>query len=169
MSVVAIRKIGKGKFEIASDSIRIAGWFSQEKDKNGKLWKIGHMIMGTAGSCSIGSLLREYLENHQPKTNTEHGWVALMADFTKHVSGLDSGLDSGLKASENEFLVIWRGRAFFIHNFYVLEIKDFYAIGAGRDFAFATLYLNNDVKKAVEVACELSTFCEKPIKYMRSD
>ena len=123
------------------------------------------MIMGTAGSCSIGSLLREYLENHQPKTNTEHGWVALMADFTKHTSNLDSSL----KPSENEFLVIWKNKAFFIHNFYVLEIKDYYAIGAGRDFAFASLYLNNDVKKAVEVACELSTFCEKPVKYMRSD
>ncbi len=165
MSVVAIKSIGKGKFEIASDSIRVAGWFSQEKDKNGKLWKIGHMIMGTAGSCSIGSLLREYLENHQPKTNTEHGWVALMADFTKHTSSLDSSL----KPLENEFLVIWKNKAFFIHNFYVLEIKDYYAIGAGRDFAFASLYLNNDVKKAVEVACELSTFCEKPVKYMRSD
>src|SRR3989344_5080281 len=165
MSIVAIRKIGKSKFEIASDSIRIAGWFSQEKDKDGKLWRIGNMIMGTAGSCSVGSLLREYLENHQPKTNTEHGWVSLMADFAKYVGSLDSSL----KASENEFLVIWKGRAFFIHNFYVLEIKDYYAIGAGRDFAFATLYLNNDVKKAVEVACELSTFCEKPVKYMRSD
>ncbi len=123
------------------------------------------MIMGTAGSCSIGALLREYLENHQPKTNTEHGWVALIADFAKYASGIDSNL----KAADNEFLVIWRGRSFFIHNFYVLEVKDFYAIGAGRDFAFAALYLKNDVKKAIEIACELSTFCEKPIKYMRSD
>lgn len=43
---------------------------------------------------------------------------------------------------------------------YPVEILDrCYAIGSGRDYAMATLHLGFDIKRAVEVACELNTGC----------
>ncbi len=53
---------------------------------------------------------------------------------------------------------------FEIESFFVQEITDFAAIGAGRDFALAALHLGHDARKAVEVACKLSVYCEVPVK-----
>ena len=46
---------------------------------------------------------------------------------------------------------------------HVEEIDDFAAIGAGRDYAYAALYLGATPKEAVEVACELSCYVSEPI------
>ena len=38
------------------------------------------------------------------------------------------------------------------------------AIGAGEDYALASLHLGHTAKEAVETACELSVYCERPVK-----
>ncbi len=158
MSVVAIKKIKKGKFEISADSIRITGW-TQEKDKKAKLWKIDDIIIGTAGLCSLSALFREYVENHKPKTNNEYGWIVLVKDFIKYIKDINDTL----KIDDSLFIVIYKEKAWYINGLYIREIKDYFAIGAGEDFALAALYLGHSTKEACSVACELSMACEKPI------
>lgn len=46
---------------------------------------------------------------------------------------------------------------------HVEEIDDFAAIGAGRDFSYAALYLGATPEEAVKVACELSCKVSEPI------
>jgi len=46
MSVVAIKKVGRNKFEIASDSIRVSGWGTQEKKYGAKLYESGFVVVG---------------------------------------------------------------------------------------------------------------------------
>lgn len=50
-----------------------------------------------------------------------------------------------------------------IANMFVREIKDYYAIGAGEDFATAALYLGHTPKEAVKTACDISCFVAEPI------
>ena len=50
-----------------------------------------------------------------------------------------------------------------VEGFYVKEITDYMAIGAGMDFALAALYLGSSVKDAIKTACHLSILCEEPI------
>lgn len=164
MSIVAIKRIGKGQFEIAADSIWIRGWGTQAKEPDCKIWKIGDMIAGTAGKASLGGLFREYIENHKPKTSNEWGWLNFMSEFMKYVTTIDSKYTF----DDNSFIVVWRKKAFTISGLTVREIKKFDAIGAGMDFALASLYLGHSAKEAVEVACELSAFCEKPIKVYKN-
>ncbi len=158
MSVVAVRK-EKNKITIGADSIRITGWGTQEKDKLAKLFRVNdHMVVGTVGLSAIHSLFREFLTNHSPKTNTEYGWTSLISEFANYLNDLKNAP----KLETSAFIVVYEGRVFFIDGYFVREINDYYAIGAGMDYALAALYLGADVKRAIETACHLSIFCEKP-------
>jgi len=159
MSVVAVRK-EKSKITIGADSIRISGWGTQEKDKLAKLFQVGkETVLGAVGNAAVNALCREFLENHLPKTNTEYGWTMLMQDFASHLSEMKSGP----KFEESAFIVVYKDKIFFLAGYFVREIKDYYAIGAGADYALAALYLGASVEKAIKTACELSIFCEEPV------
>ncbi len=163
MSVVAVRK-EKGAITIGADSIRISGWGTQEKDKLAKLFRVSEeMVIGAVGSCATSALFREYAENHLPKANTEYGWTLLMQEFASHLSELKNAP----KFEDSAFLVAYRSKVFYLGGYFVREITDYYAIGAGADYALTALYLGASVEKAIEAACHLSIFCEKPINLVR--
>ena len=58
----------------------------------------------------------------------------------------------------------FKGKAWWIQDLFIEEIKNYAAIGAGRDYALAALYLGNSVSMAVEAACELNVYCKRPVK-----
>lgn len=162
MSVVAVRKEGS-KITIGADSIRISGWGTQEKDKLAKLFRVNEeLIVGTVGDVAVHSLFREYLKNHLPKSNTEYGWTTLVGEFSNYLNDLKNAP----KLEHSAFIVVNKGKIFFIDGYFVREINDYYAIGAGMDYALSALYLGASVPKAIETACHLSIFCEKPINVM---
>lgn len=162
MSVVAVRKEGS-KITIGADSIRISGWGTQEKDKLAKLFRVNKdLVLGTVGDVAIHSLFREYLTNHLPKFNTEYGWTALIGEFSAYLNELKNPP----KLESSSFIVVSKGKVFFVDGYFVREINDYYAIGAGMDYALSALYLGASVQKAIETACHLSIFCEKPINVM---
>ncbi|MDE1969995.1 MAG: hypothetical protein KGI50_00205 [Patescibacteria group bacterium] len=158
MSVVAVR-IQKKEIVIGADSIRISG-LSQEKDKLAKLSRIStDMVLGTVGSCALGFLFKEFLENHLPKQNSEYEWMMLIREFVDYLSNAKNApsIDTA------EFLVVYHGKVFFISGYFIREIKDYYSIGAGKDYALSALYLGASVEKAIQTACHLSILCEEPI------
>jgi len=162
MSVVAVKKEGS-KIIIGADSIRISGWGTQEKDKLAKLFRISkELIVGTVGDCAIHSLFREFLGNHLPKSNTEYGWTSLISEFSNYLNELKNAP----KLEYSKFIVVNKNKAFFIESYFVREINDYYAIGAGTDYALSALYMGASVREAIETACHLSIFCEKPINVM---
>lgn len=160
MSVVAVRKNGSA-ITIGADSIRVSSWAgTQEKDKLAKLFPISKdMIVGAVGSAAAGALFREFVQNHLPKSNTEYGWTMLMSDFANYLNELKNAP----KFEESSFITVYRKKVFFLDGYFVREIKDYYAIGAGMDYALAALYLGSSVKEAIEAACHLSIFCERPV------
>lgn len=159
MSVVAVRK-EKSKITIGADSIRISGWGTQEKDKLAKLFRVSEdMVLGAVGNCATSSLFRDFIENHLPKMNDEYGWTLLMREF----AGYLGEVKSAPKFEDSVFIVVYRGKIFFLGGYFVREIKDYYAIGAGADYALAALYLGASVEKAIKAACHLSIFCEEPV------
>lgn len=125
MSVVAVRRVAKGQFEIAADSIYVRGW-TQGKDPNGKLWRMGDMVAGACGRTSVNSVFREFIDVHRPKVNTEWGWQILMTEFIRHAVMTDARL----VLDENDFLMVYAGKAFEISGMAIRQVKDFAAIGA---------------------------------------
>ena len=163
MSVVAVKVTDK-YIDIASDSGMWQGWTQEKGDRTNltKLNKVKDMIIGWAGSAADGTMLNLFAKTHTPMDATEDALVEFMAEFFewkyKKTAKWGINLDT---------ILIFKNKAFFIEDtMLVSEIHSYNAIGAGMDFALASLYNKSTVDKAVETACHLSAYCELPlIKY----
>lgn len=159
MSVVACRVLND-RIEIAADSITVRGW-SQTRNENykyAKLTQINGITLGGVGKSEESALMQIFLETHTPKSATRDDLITLLSEFAnwKRVRINNGALD-------NDFIFVVDGRAFVTINYLVQEVSTYAAVGAGADYALAALYLGHSPEKAVETACELSIYCEKPI------
>lgn len=154
MSVVAV-KVYKDKIEISADTIGLRG---NTKEQVCKLTEINNMIIGSCGYIREFGLLNIFAKTHQPADATEKDIIDFMYEFCKWKQ---SYLDF---ESDNSYIMIYKSKVFYIGGFEVLEVKDFSAIGAGRDFALAALYLGHSAKEAVKVTCKLSNLVSEPIE-----
>ena len=157
MSVVAA-KIYNNKIYMATDSILVYG---SSKSTNGNFAKINYindMIVGGCGYAEEISLLWHYMRTHKPESATEKDILDYFVEFSKWEKDY-----SGNGSITNTYLLAYQGHLFEIEHMFVYEIKDYVAIGAGRDFANAALYLGHSPKKAVKVACELSCYVAEPV------
>jgi len=160
MSIVAV-KIDKDYIEIGSDSIIVSD-ATQDKGTNKyhKLLKISDdYIIGSVGLCEECSLFQLFCNTRKPEQSTELSILHFISDFAgwKNIKTQNYSI-------KNHFIIVFNNRVFRIQGFFVQEIVNFDAIGAGRDFALTALHLGHDVETAIEIACELSIYCEKPIK-----
>lgn len=164
MSVVAVRKL-KNKIIIGSDSIRVHG-YTQEKLQFAKLRKVNEIVIGSCGLAYESSLLFLFCKTHSPTSAEENDILEFLSEFQDWVRK-----KTGINAFtvSNEYVLIFAGKIYRIQNFLIQEIEDYTAIGAGMDYALSALYLGADVAKAVETACELSIFCEKPVNIVEID
>lgn len=164
MSIVAV-KVTDNKIEIASDSILVVGW-TQTKSTNtfSKLVRVNGMILGSVGSAKEASLLQLYCSTRKPENITELGILNFISEFSEWKNSKVG--DYGI--SDSHFIIV-DSKAFLVEGFFVQEIKDYYAIGAGMDYALSALYLGHNVIDSVKVACELSAFCELPVVHFSTN
>jgi len=163
MSVVCCR-IKEDCIEVASDSIIVFGSTQDKgKDKFSKLIEVNNIIIGSVGSAAECSMLQIFANTRKPSSSTEKGILEFMVEFAEWKKGKTDKYEI-----ENNFIIVFEKHVFQINSFFVKEIEKYDAIGAGMDYALAALYLGHDVETAVEVACELSIYCEKPVKKLVS-
>jgi len=159
MSVVAV-KVEKDKITIGADSILVSGW-TQEKDKLAKLNEVNGMVVGDVGDAQEGALFLMYCKTRKPREASVEALVEFMSEFqdwmTKKVE---------VNKLENQYVIILGGKAFMMEGFFIKEVTDYTAIGAGMDYSLAALYLGNSVKESIKAACHLSIYCEEPINIM---
>ena len=158
MSVISCR-VYDDKIEIASDSILVKG-YTQNKSINSfsKLFEVNGMVIGSVGVAEESSLLRVFCSTRKPSSVSETDILLFLSEFSEWKRD-----KTGDHAIDNEYIFIFNKRAFCIESFFVEEINDYTAIGAGRDFALTSLYLGSGVCESIKVACELSIYCEAPI------
>lgn len=158
MSVVAV-KVYKDKIQIAADSIIVYGENSKKTDSTfSKLVKVNNMVIGSAGVAEESSLMAHYADTHKPLAANEKDILSFIIEFSQWKSGI-----VGDSKIENDYIIVYDGKAFFIQGMLVFEIDNYDAIGAGMDFANAAMYLGHTPKEAVKVACELSCWVAEPI------
>ncbi len=162
MSVVACR-VYDDRIEIASDTITVWGTTQRKNDgKRGeyaKLMKINNLILGSVGTCEENALFQQFCATHSPRESSEDAlleFIGEFADWKKKKTELTYGQD-------NDYIIIIGGKAYYIERFWVKYISDYAAIGAGKEYALSALYLGHGVKSAVDAACELSIYCERPV------
>lgn len=158
MTIIVGKKTKSG-FTIGSDSLTMYSWM-QTKGKNttsSKLFKENDLVVGGAGSVEESNLFRLFLRSRQLEDVSERGILELMSDF---FDWKKSKTDSD--KLENSYLMGTQGKLFLVEEWNIEEVKTFYAIGAGMWFAMTALHLGHSCKKSVEVAIELSPYCEGP-------
>lgn len=156
MSVVAV-KIDKNKITFAADSIAVYG-YTKVTDKFTKLEEINEMIIGGVGTAEEASLLFMFAQTHKPLSADEKSVTEFFLEFYKWKNSLSLPF-----SSSNSYLFGVCGKCFYIDNMLVKEIRDYYAIGAGMDYALAVLWLGHTAQEAVRAACQLSCFVAEPI------
>ncbi len=156
MSVVAVR-VTKKKITIGADSILVSGW-TQEKDKLAKLNKANGMIIGDVGDAEEGALFLLFCKTRKPREASVDAIVEFMSEFQDWMNN-----KTGESKLSNQYILIIEKKAFMIEGFFIKEVTDYTAIGAGMDFALSALYLGNSVKESIKAACHLSVYCEEPI------
>lgn len=157
MSVVCA-KIYENKIEIAADSIRISGSTAVGMRGDSKLFQENGITIGGCGATAETALMRSYIKSHKPESSSEMDILRFVVEFAKW-----KGDYCNNKEVENHYLMLYDGKLFFLEGLSVREISDFYAIGAGRDFAFAALHLGHTPREAVKVACDLSCLVSEPV------
>lgn len=162
MSVVAV-KVTKKEIIIGADSIRVSG-STQEKDKMAKLKQINGLVIGSSGTCEEASMFELYCKSRQPKMADEDSIMEFLSEFHEWLRRKVGKVDRLL---ENSYILVYKKKVFKIESYFIKEVKDYYAIGAGRDFALASLYLGNGIKESIQVSCELSIYCERPINIIK--
>jgi ATP-dependent protease HslVU (ClpYQ) peptidase subunit len=156
MSVVAV-KVEKNKIVIGADSVLING-YTQEKDKMAKLFQNEWLICGDVGEAQEGALFQIFSKTRKPREASVEAVTEYLFDF---FSWKREKTDAD--KLENSYIIIFNKKVFLIEGFYVKEVTDYAAIGAGMDFALAALYLGSSVKDAIKAACHLSILCEEPV------
>ena len=157
MSVVAAR-VYKDKIVMAADSIVVRGWSKRTDHDIVKINEINGMIVGSTGYAQELSLMWQYMTTHKPATATEKDVLNFVVEFSRWKREL---IGDGSVA--NTYLMAYDGHLFQIEDMLVYEVSEWSAVGAGEDFANAVLYLGNNPRDAVKVACELSCLVAEPI------
>ena len=161
MSVVAV-KVYKDKIVMSADSIIVSGWQDKTPVGNNKLFEVNNMIIGSAGDAQELTHMYLFAENHSPLDMTERGVIKFMNEFRLWRIA-EFGVSSEKQVS-NDYLIASKGKVFLCNGVcYIGEVKDFYAIGAGEDYAKSALYLGHSPAEAVKVACALSCYVDEPI------
>lgn len=161
MTVVAV-KVEKNKVVLSADSACTSGWTTTSNADGksfAKIKKVGDYVIAGAGLCSDVTLLFMYAKTNLIKSNNEDGVLEWFKDFLNWKKGKTGsyGLD------QTDFILAYNDKAYYFANFLVVEIKEKFAIGSGRDFALAAMHNGACTEKAVETACHFDSFCGLPL------
>lgn len=166
MTVIAAKRTKNG-FTIASDSISISGeWAFQTKGNNStfsKLFNENGAIVGCTGAIEEAALFQLFLKQRKLLEASMGAVLELMSDFAdwKYKKTDD-------RTIANAYLIGLKGKVFLVIRWQIVEIKTFYAIGAGNAIAMTAMHLGHSAKEAVRVAIELSLFCEGPVQVKKT-
>lgn len=157
MSVVAVR-VSEDNITMSADSIIIHGEADKTPIGKGKIFNINEMLIGFSGYASEGLYMSLFAENHTPLAATERDIMQFCIDFSEYKYKL-----TGNRVIENSYFIAYKSKCFLISGNYIAEIKDYYAIGYGHEYAKAALYLGHSPHDAVKTACALCCYVDEPI------
>lgn len=160
MSVVSVR-VKDDEIVVGSDSILVTG-FTQEKDKQAKLNKVNDMVIADVGDAQEGALFLVFCRTRKPRECSVDGLVDFMSDFQDWLN-----VKTGESTLNNQYIIVFEGKAFMMEGFFIKEVTEYTSIGAGMDFSLSALYLGHSVYESIKSACHLSIYCEEPINIIK--
>lgn len=159
MSVIAV-KIEEDCINISSDSIVLINSTKVESNKgSSKLFQVNDLTVGFSGFLEEGILFNIFCSTRRPDSDSILSIINFISEFSDWKRNKTND-----HTISNEYIIIFNKKVFICHGFCVDLITNYAAIGAGMDFALATLYLEHSAEDAVKVACALNAYCTLPIQ-----
>lgn len=145
---------------MAADSIVVKGWskMNDAQHKLVKMVKYNGMILGGCGLAEDLSLFFHYMKTHTIEQVDEKSFLDFFIEFRRWKFDL-----TGNNFVNSTFLLAYKGKCFCIEDMLVYEINDYYAIGAGEDYAMGALHMGASPREAVKAACDLCVMVAEPI------
>lgn len=158
MSVVAV-KIYPSKIVIGADSFVGFNYDTQLKDKDVKIFRQNGLVVGGVGYATDIVLLKLFSKTRKPERPDEDSILNYLIEFRDWMRKKNDKYEN-----KTDFMVVFKSKAFLAtSSLYIKEIKTFEAMGAGMNMAQTALHLGCNVREALNVATELSIYCEKPL------
>ena len=159
MSVVAA-KVYDDRIEIAADTICANGnsKMNTADQKMAKLFRFEDFVIGGVGKSEEISLFRRFFREHTLPDLDEDSIMDFLFAFMKWKKDL-----CGDDEIENKYMIAARGKCFCMRGLFVFPVNDYYAIGAGEDYARGALYVGATPVEAVKAACDLCVYVSEPI------
>jgi len=175
MSIVVIKKMDNGKYEMASDSIAIIRDTYTEDAQ--KLIKVNNLVIGITGDLLVLELLKEYIASLSSKVKIDS--LLTLNTFIVNFIAFMSKLSPGELLEEGEHT--WATFIILADDFfaYKVEIKDYTrsqvgliyeqdAIGVGFETALAMLISGYGVVETVELLIKTNCFIAGKVNYYAS-
>lgn len=165
MSVVAVKVTGNG-YTVAADSIGVLG-YTQTKGENlnmVKLKEVNSIVIGGVGYAEETNLLCLFCETRKPETNSASSLLTFLSEFSDW-----KYKKTGKYYGGNSYIIGIEDKVYSVMSYEIDLITSYWAIGAGMDFALASLYLGHTPEEAVATAIELSVYCENPIRVIKKE
>ena len=159
MSVVVVKNY-KDKIVVASDSIAVSGWSKvpTAENKFAKMQKINDMIIGGVGVAEETSLFFHYMKTHTIENVDEKSVLDFILEFRRWKQDL-----TGNNSFNNDYILAFKGKCFYISNMLIIPIDDYYSIGAGRDYSNGAMYMGATPREAVKASCALCSMVCEPV------
>lgn len=158
MTTLAV-KVYKDKIIIGADSLitteNAKEEFKQINNNMKKITKIGvNFGYAFAGSLKEHLLFLEFINiGNRPNDSNTISILDYLYNFIEW-----KNIYSEVEL-ENNYLIYFKGKIFFYSDGDgCFEIDNYYATGSGEKYAMSALYLGQEVKTAVEVACTFDLF-----------
>lgn len=172
--------IHDGQIYMGADTLISSGGRGPQNTRHeGKIWRSGDMLLGSAGGLREAQVV-QYGFNPPPLSEGQNLMAYLCTDFSDALRSAhrDAGTlkrHDGQEYAEIELVIGWRGRLFVISDWFsVSEFPEFAGTGSGGETACAVLHATPDLepgerlKRALEAA---EYFCEgvrAPFTYLDS-
>lgn len=165
MSVVAVKVTDKG-YTVAADSIAVFG-YTQTKGSNidmVKLKEVNGLVIGGVGYGEEVNLFYLFCETRKPETNSESSLLSFISEFSEW-----KYKKTGKYYGGNAYIIGYGDKVYDVTGYDINQVTTYWAIGAGMDFALASLHLGHTPEEAVATAIELSVYCENPIRIIKKE
>jgi ATP-dependent protease HslVU (ClpYQ) peptidase subunit len=163
MSIIAVKKY-EDRVVIGADSYVGFSSETQLKDPSGKIFQHEGLTVATCGWDKDNFFLKSFIRRTISSPfdlSSEYDVQDFMSRFLAWAESKNPGYKF-----ESQMLLVCKSKVFFVRDtLYIEEVKEYRASGndSAENIAQVALYFDKTVEEALEVACQFSIYCEKPL------
>lgn len=164
MTCIAVRK-EKDHISLCGDTElsygrvhKISNSMNHSIKEYSKIVQVWDLYFGHSGELEDALVMKEFAKTNLPKDNRLCDIEEFVLKFYEHCKKRDANRKvwSGGRDRAVLFILVFKGKAFFVWDYLMYEIEEYDSIWSGMFYARTAMYLGKSAKDAVDVAKEFA-------------